>query len=41
MAVGLNDSTIRVYTLVSDKKLKEMRPVHELELLDKESGELN
>jgi hypothetical protein len=40
MAIGLNDSTIRVYTLVGDKKLQVMKPFHELESLDKESGRI-
>jgi hypothetical protein len=38
IAFGLNDSTIRVYTLVPNKKLKLMKQFQDLELLEKESG---
>jgi len=37
LALGLSDSTIKVYTLAGNKKLMLMKPFHELENLDKES----
>lgn len=40
LALGLNDSTVRIYSLVPDKKLKCMKSINELENLDKESEDV-
>jgi len=40
LALGLNDSTVRVCTLSEKNKLKLLKPLQELEILDKESDDI-
>jgi hypothetical protein len=41
MVLGLADSTVRVCSLSEKVKLNIIKPLQDLELLDKESGFLN